>query len=525
MTDIETRYAKSGDVSIAYQVVGNGPLDLVFVMGWVSHLDEFWEEPSFARFLRRLASFSRLILFDKRGTGLSDRVADVPTLEQRMDDVRAVMDAVGSYRAALMGVSEGGAMCALFAATYPQRTTALVIVGGYARRTWAPDYPWGTPSEVHEQWLAEIAAGWGGPIGLETRAPSVARDEGFRRWWMRYLRRSASPSAALALTRMNEQVDIRAVLPAIRAPTLIVHRSGDRAIPVESARYLADHISGARFVELPGADHLPFVGDQAAIITEIERFLTGASPRTEPQSVLATVVRLDVAHESSGTTFPNGRLTGYEDETRDAVADFGGRLIDSDETGLLASFDGPARALHCAATLMDAGRARGLRTSAGVHTGECAVVGGELKGLALDLAKSVATQAAPGEVLVSSTVRDLVAGSGIEFEDRGPHPFAGIAHEWRLLRLRTEATSAAHPPTHGPASVPRQPGGGTHLSTREREVAVLVAQGLTNKEIAERLVVAPATAERHVANIMAKLGYRSRSQIAAWVVEQRLTAR
>src|SRR5215212_10097568 len=271
----KVRYARSGDVNIAYQVVGDGPLDLVFVMGWISHLDYFWAEPSFARFLRRLASFSRLILIDKRGTGLSDRVTELPTLEQRMDDVRAVLDAVGSKRAALCGVSEGGPMCSLYAATYPDKTVALVMIGTYARRIWAPDYPWAPTREQREAFLTTIREEWGSPVGVAERAPSRASDPAFRDWWATYLRMGASPGAAEALTRMNTEVDVRNVLPTIRVPTLVIHRTGDLCLRVEEGRYVASRIPGAKFVELPGVDHLPFVGDQDAILGPIEEFLTG----------------------------------------------------------------------------------------------------------------------------------------------------------------------------------------------------------------------------------------------------------
>ena len=268
----ETMYARSGDVNIAYQVVGDAPLDLVFVMGWVSHLEYFWREPSFARFLLRLASFSRLILFDKRGTGLSDRVPinELPTLEQRMDDVRAVMDAVGSERAALCGVSEGGPMCSLFAATYPEKTLALVMIGTYAKRIWARDYPWAPTTEERQHFFEEMREHWGGPVGLEERAPTVAHDPQFRSWWATYLRMGASPGAALALTQMNAEIDVRHVLPSIRVPTLVIHRTEDRCLKVEEGRYVADRIPGAKYVELPGHDHLPFVGDQDAILDEVE---------------------------------------------------------------------------------------------------------------------------------------------------------------------------------------------------------------------------------------------------------------
>jgi pimeloyl-ACP methyl ester carboxylesterase len=290
----ETRYTKSGNVNIAYQVIGDGPLDLVFVMGWVSHLDYFWEDPSLTRFLKRLASFSRLILFDKRGTGLSDRVAELPTLEQRMDDVRAVMDAVGSERAALLGISEGGPMCTLFAATYPERTSALVMIGSYSKRLRGPDYPWAPTPEENEGFLDQIEHGWGGPVGLAARAPSLAGDDWFTKWWSTYLRMSASPGAALALTRMNFEIDVRNVLPVIGVPTLIIHRTGDRAIPVEGSRYMAERIRGARYVELPGVDHLPFVGDQDAILDEVEEFLTGMRHAGDLDTVLATVLFTDI---------------------------------------------------------------------------------------------------------------------------------------------------------------------------------------------------------------------------------------
>ena len=275
-------YARSGDVNIAYQVIGDAPLDLVFVMGWVSHLEYFWREPSFARFLLRLASFSRLILFDKRGTGLSDRVPinQLPTLEQRMDDVRAVMDAVGSERAALCGVSEGGPMCSLFAATYPEKTLALVMIGTYAKRIRDAEYPWGPTAEQREQFFEVMRKQWGGPVGIDERAPSVASDPQFRDWWATYLRMGASPGAAVALTQMNAEIDVRNVLPSIRVPSLVIHRTEDQCLKVEEGRFVADRIPGAKFVELPGDDHLPFVGDQDAILDEVEEFLTGVRHRS-----------------------------------------------------------------------------------------------------------------------------------------------------------------------------------------------------------------------------------------------------
>jgi pimeloyl-ACP methyl ester carboxylesterase len=436
----ETRYAKSGNVNIAYQVVGDGPLDLVFVLGWVSHLDYIWEESGYARFLRRLASFSRLILFDKRGTGLSDRGVELPTLEQRMDDVRAVMDAVGAERAALAGMSEGGPMCALFAATYPERTSALIMIGSYARRLWAPDYQWATTAEEHEAFLQVIEQGWGGPVGLAMRAPSLADDEWFRKWWATYLRMSASPGAALALTAMNAEIDVRNVLPVVSVPTLIIHRSGDRAIPVESGRHLATHIPGARLAELPGDDHLPFVGDQDVILDEIEEFLTGMRHGGDLDTVLATVLFTDIVGSTERAIQEGDRrwrelLEAHHALVRQELGRFRGREVNTMGDGFLATFDGPARAIRCASAIATGLQRLGLQIRAGVHTGECQLVGDQVGGIAVHTGARIAALAGPGEVLVSSTVKDLVAGSGLQFEDRGMHRLKGIADEWRLYRV------------------------------------------------------------------------------------------
>jgi pimeloyl-ACP methyl ester carboxylesterase len=300
----KTRYTRSGDVNLAYQVIGEGPIDLVFVMGWVSHLDYFWTEPSFARFLRRLASFSRVILFDKRGTGLSDRVPlnELPTLEQRMDDVRAVMDAAGSKRALLCGVSEGTALSAMFAATHPERTTGLVMIGACAKRLRDTGYRWGLTEEQRDQFLDRIRREWGGPVGLEERAPSMASDAGFRQWWAAYLRTAASPGAAVTLTRMNSEADIRGILPAIRVPTLVIHRTGDQCLSVEEGRYVASRIPGARFVELPGIDHLPFVGDQDTILNVVEEFLTTARYSVQREPVLSTAASTRSSYGSKSIT-------------------------------------------------------------------------------------------------------------------------------------------------------------------------------------------------------------------------------
>jgi pimeloyl-ACP methyl ester carboxylesterase len=436
----ETRYARSGDVNVAYQVLGEGSIDLVFVMGWVSHLDWFWEEPGFARFLRRLASFSRLILFDKRGTGLSDRVPDreLPTLEERMDDVRAVMDAVGSRRAALMGVSEGGPLCLLFGATYPDRTQALVLIGSYARRLWAEDYPWGSPREERNRFIEEVRRSWGGPVGLELRAPSRCRDESFRRWWATYLRMGASPGAAYALTRMNAEIDVRDVLSVIQAPTLIVHRTGDRSLPVEGARYMAERIPGARFLELPGDDHLPFVGDQDEILDEVEEFLTGARPEPEPSRVLATILFTDVVGSTEraaelGDDRWRNLLAEHNRLVRRELERHRGREVATAGDGFLATFDGPVRAIRCALAVREAVRRLGLEIRAGIHTGEIELLDGDVGGIGVHIAARVAAAAEAGEVVVSRTVTDLVAGSAIEFEDRGLRTLKGVPGEWRLF--------------------------------------------------------------------------------------------
>ena len=406
----ETHYARSGDVNIAYQVIGGGPIDLVFVMGWVSHLEYFWAEPHFARFLNRLAAFSRLILIDKRGTGLSDRAPELPTLEQRMDDVRAVLDEVKSDQAALVGVSEGGPMCALFAATYPHKTRALVMIGTYAKRLRDTDYPWGPTREQREAFYEEIRTGWGGPIGLEERAPSVAADPAFRAWWSTYLRMGASPGAALALTQMNAEIDIRNILPLIRVPTLVLHRKDDRCLKVEEGRYVASRIPGARFVELPGQDHLPFVGDQEGLLNEIERFIIEAPMLAPFDRVLATVVHARIAGESTAA---------FLDHASRESEWFRGHTIDSSCERFVAAFDGPARAIRCATALAAAAGRFGVAVRVGIHTGECTVAHGKPTGPPLDLASAISDHAVPGEVLVSRTVRDIVGDAGLPFEDHG----------------------------------------------------------------------------------------------------------
>lgn len=438
----KTQYAHSGDVNIAYQVIGDGPIDLVFVMGWVSHMECFWTEPSFARFLRRLSEFSRLILFDKRGTGLSDRVGALPTLEQRMDDVRAVMSAVGSRHAVLLGVSEGGPLCSLFATTYPERTLGLIMVGTYAKRMWAPDYPWAPDLQARERFIEEIRNNWGGPVGIDARAPSRASDPAFREWWSTYLRQGASPGAALTLTEMNAQIDVRHVLPHVRVPTLVVHRTGDRTLLVEEGRYVASLIPGAQFVELPGDDHLPFVGDQDAILDRIAGFLKSAEHQPLADRVLATVLwaRIEGQWESDVAR------DAFDAHVRQEIGWFRGRGLTVTGSELHAAFDGPARAIACARALAAACPRLGCTGAFGLHTGECDVTqDGEVSGVAVDRARGVCSHASPGEVLVSRTVTDLVAGSGLGFLDRGEHALTENGDSWRLFAATESVGAVAHP--------------------------------------------------------------------------------
>ena len=443
----KTQYAKSGDLHIAYQVTGRGPFDLVFVPGFVSHLEYQWEHPGSARLFERLGSFSRLICFDKRGTGLSDRVGDIPTLEQRMDDVRAVMDAVGSERAALFGISEGGPMSLLFAATYPERTSALALYGSYARRSWASDHPFGRTAEEMGGVIEAMERDWGGPVGVELWAPSLVADERFLHWWANYLRLAASPGAAITVMRMNMEIDVRHVLPSVHVPTLIVHRTGDRVISVDQGRYLAAHIQGARLAELSGDDHLPY-SNSDQIIDEVEEFLTGTRHEAEIDRVLATVLFTDIVGSTERAAALGDRrwrelLAGYYATARRELTRFRGREVDTAGDGFFAAFDGPARAIRCAEAISAGVRPLGIEVRAGLHTGECEVIGDKVGGIAVHIGARVAALAHPGEVLVSNTVKDLVAGSGLSFQERGVHTLKGVPGEWRLYALRDARAGAA----------------------------------------------------------------------------------
>jgi len=438
----KTQYTRSGDLHIAYQVVGQGPLDLVYVPGWVSHVELAWEEPTLASFLRRLASFSRLILFDKRGTGLSDRVPNdkLPTLEERIDDLRAVMDAVDSERAAIFGFSEGGNLSAFFAATYPERTKALVLFGTFAKRIWSSDYPWAPKPEDRERESETLEREWGELMDLECYVPSKAGDQAFLRCLATYFRRSASPGAAVALLRMNTQLDIRHILPTIRVPTLVIHRKGDRDASVEEGRWIAEQIPNARIVELSGEDHLPWVGHQDAVIDEVQEFLTGARAIPESNRVLATVLFTDIVGSTERAALMGDRawqelLDSHHALVRKELAQFRGREIKTVGDAFITTFDGPARAMRCACAIRDSVGSIGVEIRAGLHTGEIEITDLDIGGIAVHIAARIMSAAQPGEILVSSTVKDLSVGSGIAFIDRGAQVLKGVPDEWRLFTV------------------------------------------------------------------------------------------
>ena len=441
----ETRYAQSGEVSIAYQVTGDGPLDLILTPGFVSHLDTAWEEPSFVRCLQRLGSFCRLIQFDKRGTGLSDREAGIPSLEQRMDDIRAVMDSAGSRRAAILGVSEGGPMSALFAATYPERTEALILYGTYARTAWAPDYPWGRRLDTADARDVETRRTWGSPAAVRADvagwlAPSMSDDDRFCEWIGKLTRLGASPGAAVALMRMNRLIDVRDILPSIHVPTLVLRRVEDPVSSLEASRYLAEHIPGAKYVELPGSDHMYFVGDADAFVDEIQEFLTGERTAPEPDRILATVLLTDIADSTRRAAELGDRrwreLLGHHNAlARKAIARYRGRAIKSTGDGFLATFDGPARAVQCAFAIRAESRQIGLAIRSGLHTGEVELIGDDIGGIAVHFAARVAANAQVDEVWTSRTVKDLVAGSGLAFVERGDFDLKGFPGTWPLYAV------------------------------------------------------------------------------------------
>jgi pimeloyl-ACP methyl ester carboxylesterase/class 3 adenylate cyclase/DNA-binding CsgD family transcriptional regulator len=529
--EVQTRYARLGNASVAYQTVGEGEVDLVFVPCWISHLERLWREPRFAQFVERLATFGRVILFDKRGTGLSDPApaTSFPTIEERMEDLVAVLDAAGSRRAVLVGSAIGGGLSALFAATYPERVAALITFGSGARGTWAPDYPWAPTPEEHERRIARLRREWGGPVMVDAYASSLAHDPEFRRWWAECLRSGASPAAAVAAERLSADTDVRHALPMVQAPTLVLHRAGDRLVEPDAGRYLAAQIAGAQFVELAGNDHLPFVGDQEALFGAIEGFLAGAigikpTPRTE--RVLATILVAQVSataalagRQDIGDGRGKEARTAYLRLVEEELARHRGRAVRLTLDGIVATFDGPARAVRCAESLAEGIRRLGLRARIGLHAGEVEIAGDTIGGRSLHLAKRIASHARPGEIVVSGTVVGLVAGSGLPFapvEDREP---GGLPADCRLYRY-----GASLPPKRSAISATAaaflQPMPGVSLTPRENEVVALIAEGRSNREIGSQLSISIATVERHVANIMTKLGARSRARIAVWAMTQ-----
>jgi pimeloyl-ACP methyl ester carboxylesterase len=420
-----TRYTKSGDVHIAYQVFGSGPVDLVLIPGNVSHIENYWDQPDFARWLLRLAGFARVVMFDKRGTGLSDRVSELPSLDLRMDDARAVMDAVGIECAALIGISEGGPMAALFAATYPQRCRGLVLYGTFARS-------YSTPEELEAR-LRYINQAWGSGGILQRFGPSRQNDPVLQQWCGRFERLGASPAAAIALMRMNSQIDISDILSSIHVPTLVIHCTGDRVVNVEYGRFLAEHIPGARLLELPGDDHFFFIQEHTAakIADAIEEFLTGSIAEAEIDRVLATVLFTDIVGstaraEQLGDQRWHGLLDAHHATVRRELARCRGKEVKSLGDGFLATFDGPARAVRCACAIAEAVRPLDIQIRSGLHTGEIEVTDNDVQGIAVHIASRVSALAGPGEVLVSRTVKDLVAGSGLRFAERGSHSLKGL---------------------------------------------------------------------------------------------------
>jgi class 3 adenylate cyclase len=442
-----TRYAQNGGVNIAYQVIGEGPLDLIMALGFATHIEVQWELPAYARFMARLSSFARVVVFDKRGMGLSDRPSVLTTFEEQLDDLRAVLDAVGAQRPALWGWNEGGPMSLLFAATYPERTAALVLLSSYAKATRSEDYPFGPTPEANDMVAARFAAEWGRRVVYaRTQAPSLAHDESFRSWFWRQQRYSMSPGAAVAWFRMTTEIDIRHVLPVIRVPTLILHRAGDLVMDPGASRYMAERIAGARYVELPGTDNLPLAGNVDAILDEVQEFLTGVRPAPVPDRVLATVMMTDIVGSTETAVRLGDRawrdlLEAHHDAVRAELHRFGGREVDTAGDGFLATFDGPARAIRCASAIIQRVRALGLDVRIGLHAGECEVIAGKMGGVAVHIGARVAAHAQPGEVLATSTVKDLVVGSGFRFADRGTTTLKGVPDEWRLFAvdLRTAA--------------------------------------------------------------------------------------
>jgi pimeloyl-ACP methyl ester carboxylesterase len=436
--DAPTRYTDSSGVSIAYQVHGDGELDLVFVPGFVSHVELLWENPNTARFLRRLASFARVVVFDKRGQGLSDRPAYPPTLEESMDDLRAVLEAAGCDRPAVFGISEGGPMSMLFAATYPERVSSLILYGTYARMVRSPDYPLGVPAYALERWAEMMRNEWGGPVGFRNWAPSAVGDAETERWWARLLRQGTSPAGAIALIELYRDMDVRGILSSIDVPALVLHREDDGVVRLDQGRFLAAQIPDARFVALEGGDHLVWTGDQESLLEEVEEFLTGSRHAHQPERALATVLFTDIVSSTETAARLGDRhwrdlLERHDAIVRRQLTVHRGREIKTMGDGFLATFDGPARAIRCARAITGAVHEIELEMRAGIHSGEVELIGNDVGGMAVNIGARIGALADPGEVLVSSTVRELVVGSGLEFAERGSHILKGAPGEWRLF--------------------------------------------------------------------------------------------
>ncbi len=447
-----TRYARSGELHIAYQVVGEGPIDLVYVPSWISQLEHYWEEPVIARYFSRLASFSRLIMFDRRGSGMSDPVPSPPTLEEQMDDVVAVLDAAGSEHAAVFALLEGGAMAALFAATHPERTTALILYEAQPRMSWAPDYDWAMRREDREAYLREGGLdNWGDGSRLLSLSADGASNPRLREWYAKLERLAASPGWAAKMMMMNAEVDVRAVLGQVQAPTLVLHRAGDQFIDIRHSRYLADHIPGAKYVELPGDEALAVTGGESEI-DEIEEFLTGTRRTPHSERILATVMFCDIVDSTRRAAELGDRrwreeLQALEREAARELARFRGRAIKSMGDGLLATFDGPARAIRCALAITEGARSQfGLEVRTGLHTGEIELIGDDVGGIAVHIGARVVACAEPGEVLVSGTVKDLVVGSGLAFVSRGERELRGVPGSWRLWTVADDGAQQRSAP-------------------------------------------------------------------------------
>jgi class 3 adenylate cyclase/DNA-binding CsgD family transcriptional regulator len=526
----EVEYARSGDVHLAYQVTGTGALDLLLLPDGLIPIESMAEEPSLAHFLDRLAAVGRLIRFDRRGIGLSDPVSpqSPPTLEQWMDDALAVLRAAASESAVVVGLAEGGFVATLLAASHPDVASRLVLINATPVLHAAPFNRWGQAARKIEELIGSIETGWGGDVsGIEWFAPSAAGDPRYRRWLAQALRRAVSPATARALCDVMFWTDVRSILPTVRVPTLVIHRAGNRYLTPEHGRYLSEHICGAKYVEVSGDDHVPYLGDSEAVIGEIEEFVTGSRRSGESESLLLTVLFCDiVASTERAAALGDRRWHSFIDDFQRAVRDelerFRGREVKTLGDGFLAIFDGPARSIRCAAAICDAAAAIGIGVRAGLHTGECHVDdGGDIRGLTVHIAARVAARAASGEVLVSRTVRDLVAGSGITLVDRGVHVLRGVPDEWRLFAVESLAAAVVAAPAAASAGRRRtassdRPG---RLSERELEVAGFVAEGLSNAQIGLRLCVSARTVENHVGHILTKLDLRNRAEIARWAAQ------